>query len=69
MRCKADYLELYEAALGYILGIDEIDKIIVGVNSAKQLNQLLAVKPLKWDYDFSITDENVLDPRKWPKTS
>jgi len=60
-------LQPYEAALGYVLGLDEIDKIIIGVNSAQQLEQLLSVKPLKWDYDFSITDENVLDPRRWPK--
>jgi len=56
----------YEAALGWVLGLPEIDYIIVGVNSAEQLAQLLDVKPLQWDYDFSITDENVLDPRRWP---
>ncbi len=56
----------YEAALGYILGLDEVDHVIVGVNSAKQLEQLLAVKPLIWDHDFSIGDEMVLDPRRWP---
>lgn len=60
-------LEPYEAALGWVLGLDEIDKVIIGVNSAKQLEQLLAVKPLKWDYDFSIHDETVLDPRRWSK--
>lgn len=59
-------IQPYEGALGYVLGLDEIDHVIVGVNSAKQLEQLLQVKPLKWDYDFSITDENILDPRKWP---
>ncbi len=59
-------LQPYEAALGWVLGLEEIDKIIVGVNSAKQLEQLLAVKPLIWDYDFSIGDEMVLDPRRWP---
>lgn len=59
-------LRFYQAALGYVLGLDEIDKVIIGVNSAKQLEQLLEVKPLKWDYDFSITDENILDPRRWP---
>lgn len=66
--CLEKTLEPYEAALGYILGLNEVNKIIVGVNSAKQLKQLLQVKPLKWDYDFSITDENVLDPRRWPKS-
>lgn len=64
---RAEGYEPYEAALGYVLGLDEIDRVIVGVNSAKQLEQLVKVKPLKWDYDFSITDENVLDPRRWPK--
>lgn len=60
-------LEYYEAALGWVLGLDEIDHVIVGVNSAEQLEQLVKVKPLKWDYDFSIHDEMVLDPRRWPK--
>ncbi len=64
--CEGYWLQPYEAALGYVLGLDEVARVIVGVNSAKQLEQLLAVKPLKWDYDFSITDENVLDPRRWP---
>ncbi len=60
-------LRPYEAALGYVLGLEEVDHVIVGVNSAKQLEELLEVKPLKWDYDFSIQDENILDPRRWPK--
>jgi aryl-alcohol dehydrogenase-like predicted oxidoreductase len=68
LQCKAHGLQYYEAALGYVLGLDEIDHVIIGVNNAKQLEQVLQVKPLKWDYDFSITDENILDPRKWPKT-
>ncbi len=65
--CEGKGLQPYEAALGYVLGLDEVDRVIVGVNTANQLAQLLTVKPLKWDYDFSITDENVLDPRRWPK--
>lgn len=65
--CKQEGYEPYEAALGWVLGLGEIDKVIVGVNSARQLQQLLKVSPLNWDYDFSITDEMVLDPRKWPK--
>lgn len=66
--CKEYDLEPYEAALGWVLGQDAVDKVIVGVNSAKQLEQLVKVKPLKWDYDFSIQDEMVLDPRRWPKS-
>jgi len=64
--CKSYGLKPYEAALGWVLGLDEIDKVIIGVNSADQLAQLLEVEPLKWDYNFSITDEDVLDPRRWP---
>ncbi len=64
--CRTMGLKPYKAALGWVMGFDEIDKIIIGVNSAKQLEELLAVKPLKWAYDFSIDDENVLNPRRWP---
>jgi len=66
--CMKRKLEPYAGALGYVLGLDEVDRVIVGVNSAKQLKQLLSVKPLKWDYDFSITDEMVLNPNRWPRT-
>jgi aryl-alcohol dehydrogenase-like predicted oxidoreductase len=65
--CNQKKLQYYEVALGWVLGLKDIDYVIVGVNSAEQLKQLLEVKPLKWDYDFSITDEKVLNPRKWPK--
>lgn len=65
-KCNELKLKYYEAALGWVLGLEDVDHVIVGVNSAKQLEQLLAVKPLQWDYDFSITDENILDPRRWP---
>jgi len=64
--CQILRLKNYEAALGWVLGLPEIDHVIIGVNNAEQLKQLLDVKPLQWDYDFSITDENVLDPRRWP---
>ena len=64
---KAEGREYYESALGWVLGLDEVDKVIVGVNSAKQLEQLLAVKPFKWDLDFSIDDDMALDPRRWPR--
>lgn len=66
--CKEKGLELYEGALGWVLGQEELDGVIIGVNSASQLEQLLGVKPLKWEHDFSIIgDDAVLDPRKWPK--
>jgi aryl-alcohol dehydrogenase-like predicted oxidoreductase len=65
--CAKNGLRAHEAALGWVLGLDEVDHVIVGVNSAKQLEQLLQVEPLEWEYDFSIQDENVLDPRRWPK--
>ncbi len=64
--CRKEQYEYYEAALGWVLGLEEIDWVIVGVNSARQLEQLLKVSPLKWDYDFSVTDQTVLDPRRWP---
>lgn len=66
--CKSEGLEYYEAALGWVLGLKDIDWVLVGVNSAKQMEQLTRVKSLTWDYDFSITDENVIDPRRWPKS-
>lgn len=65
-KCYVMRLQEYEAALGWVLGLKEVDHVIVGVNSVEQLKQLLDVEPLQWEYNFSIQDENVLDPRRWP---
>jgi len=56
------------AALGFLKGVDEIDRIVVGVNNAEQLNQLISVYDEDHALDcssYAISDVNYLDPSKW----
>lgn len=58
------------AALHFLLDLPEIDRVIVGVESAAQLTQLFASFPSapRIDYtQFAIDDTIVLNPALWPK--
>ena len=62
-------LSQLELALGFVTNIDEIDKIVVGVNSASQLQEIMQATQAKIDYiDFksvSIDDKNFTNPSLW----
>lgn len=72
---RAQGLSMLEASLGFILGLDEIDKVIVGVCAESELNQITkAVRDYciesrdKLDYGaFSWPDERILNPALWPR--
>ncbi len=60
-----------EAALAYVNGVGEIDAVIVGVNNARQLDELCAAgrrdrgaTPLDFA-EFAVDDERIIDPRRW----
>jgi aryl-alcohol dehydrogenase-like predicted oxidoreductase len=58
------------AALHFLLGRPEIDRVIVGVESPAQLAQLFACFPPapRIDYtQFAIDDPVILNPALWPK--
>ncbi|WP_083685046.1 aldo/keto reductase [Massilia putida] len=58
------------AALHFLLGIPEIDRVIVGVESVAQLQQLFASFPPVPRIDFAqfaIDDPAILNPALWPK--
>ena len=63
--CGVSKVTPIQAALGYVLGIQGIEKVVIGVNSAEQLSELIKVTPLYWNYDFHLHDERILDPRQW----
>jgi len=63
--CARRGLTPLQGALGYVLGLDFIDLAVVGVNSAAQLAEVLAVEPLDWEPDLPTVDEVLLDPRRW----
>ena len=61
---------LSKLALGFVNSIEEIDSIIIGVDSVLQLKQNIEdFKSLDiFPFDTSIfanIDENIIDPRKW----
>lgn len=59
-----------EAALQFVLNINEVDQIIIGVNSALELEDLVSIEknpPAKLVdlTGFSYPDEKVLNPSLW----
>ena len=64
---KTNKIEPVDACLSFVNNIEEIDKIIIGIKNSKQLDQILnfkLIKNLNFD-EFSMTDKNLIDPRKW----
>jgi aryl-alcohol dehydrogenase-like predicted oxidoreductase len=49
--------------LAFVLAQD-VDGVIVGVNTAEQLQELVKVKPINYQ-GLNICDERIIDPRRW----
>jgi aryl-alcohol dehydrogenase-like predicted oxidoreductase len=68
---RGNILTQIEAALNFASGVQEIDCIIVGVNNARQLQELCAAAhpdALCTTIDFrpyAINDEMIVDPSNW----
>ena len=67
---KKNKISLLKAYLAFVLTIKEIDKIVIGIASSKQLKQILKVFNLKKiekiDIDVPvISNKTLLDPRLW----
>ena len=61
-------LSALDICINYIKSIHEIDKIIVGVDSCNQLEEVLKAYLLTEQVDFpeiSCNDEQLLDPSNW----
>jgi aryl-alcohol dehydrogenase-like predicted oxidoreductase len=62
-------LSKLELALGYVMGINEIDKIVVGVNTIEQLREIIEaaqvkVNPMEFT-DVSINNPIYTNPSLW----
>ena len=58
------------ACLSYPLSFDEVDKVIVGVENVRQMNEIIKYvksKRISVIPDFSIEDESLLNPSLWNK--
>ena len=63
---KESGLSLLEYSLNYALKVQEIDKILVGVNSKKQLEDIVWSIKNKGELDaYSIDDIDLLNPSLW----
>ena len=59
-----------DGAIQYALSCPEIDKVIIGVQSSKQLTEISRSIMKKNIYDFpdiQCVDENLINPSKWLK--
>jgi len=60
-----------QAALGFVIGLEEVDVAICGVNTHQQLEELVRLAKSLPDLDrlaeFAIDAPSVLDPSRWPK--
>ncbi len=58
-----------EAALGFVLALTPVDRVVCGVNTLEQWEELARVSPRAIDasqlFDFGIADERALNPSRW----
>jgi aryl-alcohol dehydrogenase-like predicted oxidoreductase len=63
---KRSGLSLLEYALNFALNTQELDKILVGVNSLSQLSNIVNSSKLDTNLQaFTVDDENLLNPGLW----
>lgn len=62
-----------EACLRFVLGIDQIGKLVCGVNTSKELSELVSKARPGWaGFDFSpfaLDDTRVIHPSEWPSNA
>lgn len=57
-----------EACLSYVYGLDVIDRLVIGVNSVSQLNQIIEAinyMPKNLPYFEPLKDERLINPSSW----
>ncbi|KKM12355.1 aryl-alcohol dehydrogenase [Clostridiales bacterium PH28_bin88] len=58
-----------QAAFGFVMGLNEIDVVLCGINNHQQLQEICfqLKKPIKSEYftRFAISDVTILDPSLW----
>jgi len=66
---KAQNVSLLQLALRFVLSIEEIDKVVIGVNNVSQLAEVIAATSDDiniYDYEsMSVKEERFLNPSNW----
>jgi len=67
MWCLEKNLSSLEACLNFVFALDKVDKILIGVSSINQLNEILKLE-LRKEFiakNFNCSDELLLNPSMW----
>ena len=57
-----------QVCLSFVLNQNQLDGVVVGYNSASQLNQILKLKKIHNNFtlpNLNLKDKKLIDPRKW----
>ena len=71
LKAKSNELSVsvLELALSFIANIENIDYAVIGVNSLKQLQQILSSSLINLDldnfYEVSVADDKFVNPSNW----
>lgn len=60
-----------EACIQHVLSYDLVDKIVIGITSLKELNDIISaqkLKPLRAPEELEISDQKLINPLEWPIT-
>tara|TARA_B100000242_G_scaffold291202_1_gene264074 strand:+ start:6151 stop:7017 length:867 start_codon:yes stop_codon:yes gene_type:complete len=66
--CNEQQVSPMQACIHHVLNMEEIDKVIVGVDSTEQLIELLAASKRyinSFPMELQLEDPALLDPRRW----
>lgn len=60
-----------EACIQHVLSYNLVDKIVIGITSLKELNDIISAQkrnPLRAPGELEITDKKLINPSEWPLT-
>ncbi len=66
-QCRINKLSPLTSALNFVLSLPEVNRCLVGVNSAKQLEEIIIASNENFflNKDFSTEDEKLINPKNW----
>ena len=67
LHCRINKVTPLSASLNFVLGLPEVNRCLVGVNSASQLEEIIIAsrKGTLLTQDFATDDEKLINPRNW----